>query len=142
MPNAGAEMPRGIPDCGRPVPRRRRLRTKEQAEQHRLEERARYWADPERIRKVRREKREIWQRGIAKRRSAPGTLSAREKSLIKRDPCAYCGAVAQQIDHCIPISRGGWNDSLNCVASCARCNYAKGSQSVLEFLGLWPTGST
>ena len=40
--------------------------------------------------------------------------------------CAYCGEVADQVDHVIPRSAGGSNDMDNCVACCRRCNIAKG----------------
>lgn len=72
------------------------------------------------------------------RRRAPGRLSAVDIAAIMTEPCAYCGAPAEHLEHCTPVSRGGWNVVENCVAACARCNQAKCKKTVLEFLGLWP----
>lgn len=50
------------------------------------------------------------------------------------DPCVYCGAVSTTIDHIWPVSLGGKNHWTNYAPSCADCNGAKSSRSVLEFL--------
>jgi 5-methylcytosine-specific restriction endonuclease McrA len=51
--------------------------------------------------------------------------------------CDYCGrAAALQLEHCTPIARGGWNSADNAVAACAPCNVKKGTQTVLEFMGV------
>ena len=44
--------------------------------------------------------------------------------------CVYCGrgpadGVVLQIDHALPVARGGGNDCENLVASCVDCNYGK-----------------
>jgi 5-methylcytosine-specific restriction endonuclease McrA len=74
------------------------------------------------------------------RRQAKGKLLKRDAEQILDIPCAYCGVAAEHIDHCTPLSRGGRNDTSNCVGACARCNLSKGTKTVLEFTGLWPTG--
>ena len=49
--------------------------------------------------------------------------------------CYYCGGDATQADHVIPISKGGNPmDMDNMVASCKRCNVAKGARSQGFFL--------
>ncbi len=48
--------------------------------------------------------------------------------------CVYCGAPSEEIDHVIPLSRGGGNDESNLVASCQRCNRTK-SARLLDELG-------
>lgn len=50
--------------------------------------------------------------------------------------CAYCGQPeANQVDHVVPIARGGdIYDMDNLVASCRRCNLAKGTKSKAVFL--------
>ena len=49
--------------------------------------------------------------------------------------CFYCGQDATQVDHVVPVSKmGDAIDADNMVASCARCNNAKGSQSQAVFL--------
>jgi 5-methylcytosine-specific restriction endonuclease McrA len=49
--------------------------------------------------------------------------------------CAYCGQDATTVDHVVSIKAGGDPMSLdNMVASCKRCNSAKGSRSQGVFL--------
>lgn len=49
-----------------------------------------------------------------------------------RYACAYCDADHwDQQDHVKPISRGGKHDISNVVPSCARCNYEKGTRTIL-----------
>lgn len=51
--------------------------------------------------------------------------------IFKRDffECQYCGAkppnVVLEIDHIIPISKGGTNDDLNLATACFDCNRGK-----------------
>lgn len=51
--------------------------------------------------------------------------------VLERDGyrCVYCGATAQtatlEIDHVIPLARGGTNDSTNLVTACRDCNNGK-----------------
>jgi len=51
--------------------------------------------------------------------------------VLKRDSftCQYCGASAPnvllQIDHIIPVSKGGDNDIMNLITSCDSCNSGK-----------------
>jgi len=46
------------------------------------------------------------------------------RAILARDghTCRYCHAIATQIDHVVPIARGGSDDPTNLVACCARCN--------------------
>jgi 5-methylcytosine-specific restriction endonuclease McrA len=50
--------------------------------------------------------------------------------------CSYCLKVVDslEIEHCIPLSRGGFHDVSNIVPACAPCNRRKGPRTVLEFL--------
>ena len=49
--------------------------------------------------------------------------------------CFYCGGDATQVDHIIPIIKGGDPYDLdNMVAACRRCNISKGSRSQGFFL--------
>jgi hypothetical protein len=58
--------------------------------------------------------------------------------LFNRDnwQCQYCGIKLDQktitIDHVMPRSRGGPTNWKNCVASCKRCNWKKGSRTPSE----------
>lgn len=51
--------------------------------------------------------------------------------VFKRDrfTCQYCGAAAPEailhVDHISPVSKGGGNDILNLITSCASCNLGK-----------------
>lgn len=53
--------------------------------------------------------------------------------VFKRDSfkCQYCGHSAPdallQVDHINPVKRGGKNDIINLITSCAKCNMGKGA---------------
>lgn len=60
------------------------------------------------------------------------SLSVRVRfEILKRDGfrCRYCGATAMdspiEIDHVVPVARGGTNDPENLVAACWACNSGK-----------------
>lgn len=58
-------------------------------------------------------------------------------------PCVYCEtAPSTEVDHAIPISRGGTNDDWNLVASCRSCNRSKGNRTLAEWLGFVEPGRT
>lgn len=52
--------------------------------------------------------------------------------------CIYCGATKDdteiQVDHVIPVCRGGTNDIGNLVAACRDCNIGKGGKLLLDIL--------
>ncbi|MGN0063017.1 MAG: HNH endonuclease [Nocardioides sp.] len=52
--------------------------------------------------------------------------------LRDRHRCAYCGALADTIDHVLPRSRGGAWSWTNCVAACEACNHAKADRTPAE----------
>lgn len=93
-------------------------------------------------RNANRDKVRSSQRVKALRREYGGTLTTPEFRFIMSEPCAYCGADADQLEHVQPLSRDGTNDAHNCVSACFDCNAAKHRATVLEFLGLWPTADT
>jgi 5-methylcytosine-specific restriction endonuclease McrA len=49
--------------------------------------------------------------------------------------CAYCGAkeIPLQVEHIVPIARGGSNRVSNLTLACESCNQAKGTQTAVEF---------
>lgn len=53
-------------------------------------------------------------------------------SMLRRG-CSYCGAVAEHIDHIIPISRGGRHSIGNLTGACKSCNLSKGSKFIMEW---------
>lgn len=48
--------------------------------------------------------------------------------------CSYCGGPHEQLDHAIPLSRGGTNWPANLRTSCTRCNLSKKQMTAIEFL--------
>lgn len=64
----------------------------------------------------------------------------RRLEILKRDKyrCAYCRVQldkkSYQIDHMVPMSRGGTNVRENLTACCEACNYKKLDKDVMEFL--------
>lgn len=53
-----------------------------------------------------------------------------DRAASKYDPCKAT------IDHVVPLSKGGTNDSSNLVPSCRSCNIRKRTRSVEMFLRL------
>ena len=51
--------------------------------------------------------------------------------VLKRDGyiCAYCGQEADQVDHVIPINKGGTDHPDNLVAACMFCNSSLGDRT-------------
>ena len=77
-------------------------------------------------RRIRPTKRLTWPKGL-------------KRSLMRRqdNTCAYCGyrriAASMDIDHIIPVVRGGSNEESNLQVICSRCNQRKGPQTDEEF---------
>jgi 5-methylcytosine-specific restriction endonuclease McrA len=70
-------------------------------------------------------------------KGVPGHLDAddiREIREMSDGLCAYCLAVpAEDVEHCTPLTRGGYNLPSNIVMSCKRCNSMKSTSTPLEF---------
>jgi 5-methylcytosine-specific restriction endonuclease McrA len=49
--------------------------------------------------------------------------------------CFYCGqpSTKMEVDHVIPVSRGGTTDETNLVPACKACNLKKLSQTYEEW---------
>lgn len=68
---------------------------------------------------------------MAKRKAIPKSLRF---EVFKRDSftCQYCGRSAPdvllEVDHIIPVSKGGTDDLLNLVTSCRDCNRGKSAK--------------
>jgi 5-methylcytosine-specific restriction endonuclease McrA len=54
------------------------------------------------------------------------------EAILRRDPCAYCGAAASQVDHIDPVVRGGENRWPNLTAACRHCNRQKSDKRLLR----------
>lgn len=74
-------------------------------------------------------------RRLAKAKMAQVTGETAEYVRILRlDPCAYCGAPSEHIDHIVPFSRGGPTDWMNLAPACAKCNYRKSATDLMQFM--------
>jgi 5-methylcytosine-specific restriction endonuclease McrA len=64
--------------------------------------------------------------------------SAKDEKQLKQDysyRCAYCGKDTKlELDHIVPISRGGKHAIENIVPACRSCNSSKGSKSLLKWM--------
>jgi 5-methylcytosine-specific restriction endonuclease McrA len=69
-----------------------------------------------------------------------GTLAGyeiREYLLEKWErQCSYCGAkdIPLQVEHIVPRAKGGTNRISNLALACEKCNIAKGTQNIKDFL--------
>lgn len=55
-------------------------------------------------------------------------------AVLRRDPCAYCGAPWEHTDHIHPVAAGGAGDWTNLTAACASCNHRKSTSDLLTFM--------
>lgn len=66
----------------------------------------------------------------------PGArLTAEQAARAMAEPCIYCGAPAEHLDHIVPLARGGAHTAGNTVAACAPCNQRKHTARGTEFGG-------
>lgn len=47
---------------------------------------------------------------------------------VLKGPCLYCDAPAEEVDHFIPLARGGTHTLCNIVPACKACNRSKGKK--------------
>lgn len=55
-------------------------------------------------------------------------------SILRHDPCAYCGGPCEHIDHIEPLKAKGDLDWTNLTASCGHCNHSKLATPLVRFL--------
>lgn len=114
--------------------RGKRVLTETQAEANR--QRAKAWreANPERYRELSRRKTANRR---ARLRAAEGFIALRDWArLVNRHGglCAYCGERPwTDVDHVIPLARGGRNTIGNVLPACGLCNGAKGAKLLIEW---------
>lgn len=135
--------------CGHPRSDQRRTKPGSCGTCHRESQKRRYRAAPA----LHREKALAWQAVNREtvnhklrrfREQNPGYDAARRYSpdaetrewlvIIRGDPCAYCGAAMEQVDHIDPVSRGGPNHWTNFAPACGRCNASKHDSALLSWL--------
>lgn len=68
-----------------------------------------------------------------------GTIPMKYIERLLRQPCAYCGGSATEIDHVIPIVRGGTHSIGNIVSACQTCNQHKSTRLLIEWKALGKT---
>ena len=57
------------------------------------------------------------------------------RQVLASGACLVCGCSTElQVDHNIPIARGGSSDIENLIALCRRCNISKGVKTLREFM--------
>lgn len=61
-------------------------------------------------------------------------MSVPYETLLRRDPCSYCGAPGGILDHIIPRVEGGDENYSNLTGSCRSCNSGKSDRSVLSWM--------
>lgn len=61
-------------------------------------------------------------------------VTAKEISRLKNNSCFFCGSYESiEIDHVIPISRGGRHSIGNLMTLCRSCNRRKSNKTIIEF---------
>ena len=81
-------------------------------------------------------------RNKARRAGAEGTHTRAEVKRMYEDQgglCAYCEVPLDgsfQVDHMMPLIRGGRNDWTNLAVSCAFCNNSKHAKTAEEFMAV------
>lgn len=96
---------------------------------------AKRWAraNPERARELRAAA------CLRRRAKQGGNLSADDVRTLRAvgdGVCSYClqRGLKLEIDHVLPIARGGLNVPSNCVMACRNCNAQKSAKTPLEWL--------
>lgn len=55
-------------------------------------------------------------------------------AVLRKDPCSYCGGFGGEIDHIVPLKRGGTNADDNLAAACRSCNARKAARPLWRYL--------
>lgn len=112
-------------------PDRDRRRYVDEAERRRAYQAAYHVRNPH-VSKAARAKRKAAMRG-----DTAGEFTSRDwRRLVARydGRCAYCGERAPlQVEHVLPLSRGGLHRIGNIVPACAGCNYEKHTSTITEW---------
>lgn len=97
--------------------------------------------DPEHVRALgRRYFREQHEKYLAKLRNRRAKTHAgvtehqwEEIVALHKGRCAYCVGPYEEMDHVVPLSRGGRHEPGNVVPACRDCNRSKGSRTPEEW---------
>ena len=66
-------------------------------------------------------------------KASRGLITVKEWLWLSKANCAYCGSPGGEVDHIIPLARGGDHTIGNLTSSCKRCNQSKGSKLLIEW---------
>jgi len=73
------------------------------------------------------------------KRRALGEITVKTwNSILKsyKHKCVYCGSKENlELEHLLPVSKGGTNARKNLAPACSTCNRKKGNKTVYEFTG-------
>lgn len=61
-------------------------------------------------------------------------LTRKWRAVLSQDPCVYCGALAQGLDHIVAESQGGTDGWGNRAPACTRCDQIKSNIPLLIFI--------
>jgi len=137
-----------------PEKERERARRYREANPERVREsrRRRYEANPEKMkeavrrwREANREKhREISRRYYARKlNAAVEPVDEQAVYELSGRMCIYCGVTENlELDHVVPLSRGGVHSEDNLVVACRGCNTSKGAKPLREWLETQPRAIT
>lgn len=64
------------------------------------------------------------------RLAAHGCVTSSLVKKIMENPCSYCGAQSEHLDHIYPLAKGGRHCLENLAASCAKCNLSKSDKII------------
>lgn len=87
-----------------------------------------------RVYRGRRHKHQAANRARERRMGMPSRDTVAYDTLLRGDPCCYCGRRPVQVDHIVPVGAGGPNHWSNLTAACQRCNRAKSATTLLIHL--------
>jgi 5-methylcytosine-specific restriction endonuclease McrA len=60
-------------------------------------------------------------------------ISTKEWLKLSTKDCTYCGQPGGEVDHIIPLARGGSHSIGNLTSSCRKCNSSKGMKLLIEW---------
>lgn len=60
-------------------------------------------------------------------------ITANDVARLLNKPCTYCGSEATELDHVIPLARGGNHGIGNLTPACRPCNASKSGRFVMEW---------
>ena len=124
------------PDKRKEIDRRYRANNREKNRQRMMEYRVKNpnirkdWA----IRNPDKQKLLDQAHSVKRRAVKKHLVTKQEIQDLYKKPCVYCGNKSKiQIDHIIPVSRGGEHRIGNLVSACAACNLDKRAMFIMEW---------